>query len=168
MHTSGRNQQPWQRVLLKWRGNFSIRTADDFRQFVQHNELVRCQDNDLATIEVANYLQTWAPVVLVVQTAGENDKCQAESAIWSIRKASKRSIGFYRRWCNFESTQPKRCWLSTRDREQLGEQNAIGVTPLVFWGKIFVSSQQICILCDCKRLQTSRFLSEPPKRNLQS
>ena len=53
--------------------------ADYFRQFEQHIELVRCQDDVLATIEVADYLQACGSVV--VQTAGEHEKIHAEIEI---------------------------------------------------------------------------------------
>ena len=55
------------------------RTADYFRQFEQCIEQKKCQDNIVATIEVADNLQACSSVVPVVRTAGEYDNSHAET-----------------------------------------------------------------------------------------
>ena len=54
------------------------RTADYFRQFEKCTELIKCKDNVVASIEVADNLQACSSVVLVVRTAGEYDNSHAE------------------------------------------------------------------------------------------
>ena len=53
------------------------RTADYFRQFEKCIELIECQDDVVATIEVADNLQACSSVVQVVQTSGEYDNSHA-------------------------------------------------------------------------------------------
>ena len=55
------------------------RTAGYFRQFERCIELVRCQDDVVATIEVADNSQACSSVLLVVRTAGEHDNSHTET-----------------------------------------------------------------------------------------
>ena len=66
---------------LKWKAGIAARTAALFRQFERYTELVRCQNNVLAIIKVANYLQACGSVALVVRTAGTHEKSHAETGI---------------------------------------------------------------------------------------
>ena len=55
---------------LKWKAKIGALAAASYRQFERYIELVRCQDDVLATIKVADYLQACGSVALFVQTAG--------------------------------------------------------------------------------------------------
>ena len=55
------------------------RAADYFQELERNIELVRCQEDVLATIEVADYLQACDSVMLVVQTTGKHEISQAET-----------------------------------------------------------------------------------------
>ena len=79
---------------LKWKAGIGARTAALFRQFERYTELVRCQNNVLATIKVADYLQACGSVALVVRTADKHEKSHAETKILCISKIFKYLIGF--------------------------------------------------------------------------
>ena len=57
---------------LKGKAKVGARAAEYFWQFEGYINLVRCQDDILATIEVANFLQAGGSVALVVRTAGDH------------------------------------------------------------------------------------------------
>ena len=54
------------------------RRADYFRQFEQCIALIKCQDDVVAAIEVADNLQACSSVVPVMRTSGEYDNSHAE------------------------------------------------------------------------------------------
>ena len=62
--------------VLEWPAEIGARAVDLIWQFERYIKLLRCQDDVLATIEVANYVQACGSVVLVVRTAGY------ESSFW--------------------------------------------------------------------------------------
>ena len=65
----------------KWNAKVGARPADYFRQFERCIELVRCQDDVVATIEVADNSQACSSAVLSVQTAGVHDNSHTETEI---------------------------------------------------------------------------------------
>ena len=69
------------------------RTLDYLRQFERCIELIRCKDDVVVTIKVADNLQACSSVVLVVRTEGEYDQSHAETTMF-MRKISKFTVGF--------------------------------------------------------------------------
>ena len=81
---------------LKCKAEIGARAADQFRQFERYIELVRCQNDVLTIIEVAENLQACGSVVLVLRTAGKHEKSHAETQILCINKIPKCPIGFFK------------------------------------------------------------------------
>ena len=80
---------------LEWKAKIGALAAASFRQIERYIELVRCQDDVLATIKVADYLQACGSVTLFMRTAGQHEKIHAETEVLCIRKIFKYPIGFF-------------------------------------------------------------------------
>ena len=79
-------------IFVKWKAKVGSCNGL-LQQFEQYIDLVRCQDDVLAAIEVAEYVQACGSAVLVVRTAGEHEKTHAETEIYFVCKPSTSSIG---------------------------------------------------------------------------
>ena len=64
---------------LKWKAKVDDRATDYFRLFELWIELLRCQDDVVATSEMADYIQACGSFVLVVLAAGEHVQSHAET-----------------------------------------------------------------------------------------
>ena len=63
----------------KWNAKVGARTAGYFRQFEWFIELLRCQDDVVATIEVADNSQACSSVLQVARTADEHDNSHTDT-----------------------------------------------------------------------------------------
>ena len=118
-----RNQQPWERVPIKWKVKSGGKAVHSYWHFELYIELARifgCQDDVLTKNYVADYLQACDTVMLVVRAAGKHEESHAETKIMLIKKHSSIQLVLYRRW-QWQICHTKRWWLPKHDREHLGE-----------------------------------------------
>ena len=63
----------------KWNAKVGAGTAGYFQQIERYIELLRCQDDVVATIEVTDNSQACSSVLQVARTAGEHDNSHIDT-----------------------------------------------------------------------------------------